>query len=142
MDKILSINTIKNVFAALGAKTSDDNYAVGLFDKTTAEPKGLMEMNDLRSVLGVMVHGGEFYHGSLNTLLTPGAYGIRLGEPGNTITDYPSELADKNSVMLVFPNYFSTNTSYVIQLIMSYDEIAFIRLKISDFGVWKKIQLT
>ena len=54
MDKILSINTIKNVFAALGAKTSDSNYGVALLDKTTAEPKGLMGMSDLASVLGVI----------------------------------------------------------------------------------------
>ena len=53
MDKILSINTIKNVFAALGAKTSDDNYGVALLDKTSGEPKGLMGMSDLASVLGV-----------------------------------------------------------------------------------------
>lgn len=53
MDKILSIQTIKNVFAALGAKTSDSNYGVALLDKTTAEPKGLMGMSDLASVLGV-----------------------------------------------------------------------------------------
>ena len=52
MDKILSINTIKNVFSALGAKTSDDNYGVALLDKTTAEPKGLMGMRDLASLLG------------------------------------------------------------------------------------------
>ena len=52
MNKILSIKTIKNVFAALGAKTSDDNYGVALLDKTTAEPKGLMGMGDLASVIG------------------------------------------------------------------------------------------
>ena len=54
MDKILSINTIKNVFAALGAKTSDDNYGVALLDKTSGEPKGLMGIGDLASVLGVV----------------------------------------------------------------------------------------
>ena len=52
MDKILSLNTIKNVFSALGAKTSDSNYAVALLDKTSAEPKGMMDFANLASVLG------------------------------------------------------------------------------------------
>lgn len=54
MDKILSKDTIKNVFSALGAKTSDSNYGVALLDKTSGEPKGFMGMSDLASVLGVM----------------------------------------------------------------------------------------
>ena len=48
------VNALKTAFSALGAKTSDSNYAVGLFDKTTAEPKGIMGMSDLASVLGGM----------------------------------------------------------------------------------------
>lgn len=51
MDKITTLNTLKNVFSALGAKTSDDNYAVGLFDKTSGEPKGMMGISDLVSVM-------------------------------------------------------------------------------------------
>lgn len=46
-------NGMKSLFFSLGAKTSDSNYAVGLYDKTSAEPKGLMGMSDLASVLGV-----------------------------------------------------------------------------------------
>lgn len=59
MDKITTLNTLKNVFSALGAKTSDDNYAVGLFDKTSAEPKGIMGMSDLSSVLGGILPMGD-----------------------------------------------------------------------------------
>ena len=54
MDKILSKDTIKNVFSALGAKTSDSNYGVALLDKTSGEPKGFMGMSDLASVLVVI----------------------------------------------------------------------------------------
>ena len=46
---------MKSLFSSLGAKTSDSNYAVGLFDKTSAEPKGIMDMASLASVLGVLV---------------------------------------------------------------------------------------
>lgn len=45
-------NGMKDLFSSLGAKTSDSNYAVGLFDKTSAEPKGIMDMASLASVLG------------------------------------------------------------------------------------------
>lgn len=44
---------LKDLFHTLGAKTSDSNYAVGLYDKTSGEPKGMMGMSDLSSVLGV-----------------------------------------------------------------------------------------
>lgn len=53
MDTISGLNAIKSVFAALGAKTSDSNYGVALLDKTSGEPKGLMGMSDLASLLGV-----------------------------------------------------------------------------------------
>lgn len=46
------LNSLKSLFSSLGAKTSDNNYAVGLFDKTNGEPKGMMGMSDLASVLG------------------------------------------------------------------------------------------
>ena len=52
MDTISTLNAIKGVFATLGAKTSNSNYAVPLVDKTSAEPKGFMEMANLASVLG------------------------------------------------------------------------------------------
>ena len=63
---------MKSMFSSLGAKTSDSNYAVGLYDKTSAEPKGLMGMSDLASVLGgtVTTYSGN----SLDDLKTPGRY--------------------------------------------------------------------
>ena len=73
MDKILSIQTIKNVFAALGAKTSNDNYGVALLDKTTAEPKGLMGMSDLASVLGGIA---RIKHESVNVGSGTGTNGL------------------------------------------------------------------
>ena len=74
MDKILSINTIKNVFSALGAKTSDDNYGVALLDKTSGEPKGLMGMSDLASVLGSIICGS--FVGSTIENSPYGVYGV------------------------------------------------------------------
>ena len=31
-------NSLKSLFASLGAKTTDNNYAVGLYNKTNGEP--------------------------------------------------------------------------------------------------------
>lgn len=45
-------NGIKELFAALGAKTSDSNYAVPLLNKTNGTPQGMMDMSSLASVLG------------------------------------------------------------------------------------------
>ena len=45
-------NGLKSLFSTLGAKTSDSNYGVALLDKTSGEPKGLMGMSALASVLG------------------------------------------------------------------------------------------
>ena len=61
MDSQSLINGLKDLFASLGAKTSDSNYAVGLFDKTSKEPKGVMGMSDLASVLGVDRVQAEYY---------------------------------------------------------------------------------
>jgi len=52
MNTISFLNAMKEVFSTLGAKTSDSNYGVALLDKTSGEPKGLMGMSDLASVLG------------------------------------------------------------------------------------------
>ena len=57
-------NGMKDLFSSLGAKTSDSNYAVGLFDKTSAEPKGIMDMASLASVLGASF----FYNYESSTL--------------------------------------------------------------------------
>ena len=64
MANITGLNMIKAVFAALGAKTSDSNYAVPLLSKTTAEPKGYMDMASLASVLGGIVQ--RVTSGSIN----------------------------------------------------------------------------
>lgn len=89
MDKILSIQTIKNVFAALGAKTSDSNYGVALLDKTTAEPKGLMGMSDLASVLGGVITTMSV-SADLNNQKTTGLYGITPQESTWESLHYPS----------------------------------------------------
>lgn len=61
MNKTKIINAIKGVFSTLGAKTSDSNYAVALLDKTSAEPKGMMDFANLASVLGVQKLSNSFY---------------------------------------------------------------------------------
>ncbi len=83
MDKILSKDTIKNVFAALGAKTSDSNYGVALLDKTSGEPKGFMGISDLASVLGASVIIP--YSADLNNYKTPGTYTFQ----GNQVSNAP-----------------------------------------------------
>lgn len=50
------LNGMKSLFSSLGAKTSDSNYGVALLDKTSGEPKGLMGMSDLASVLGGLIN--------------------------------------------------------------------------------------
>ena len=88
MDKILSKDTIKNVFSALGAKTSDSNYGVALLDKTSGEPKGFMGMSDLASVLGgaLLTRRTRLTDFSLSTLQQAVAdqnlekYGLRVGD--------------------------------------------------------------
>lgn len=89
MDKILSKDTIKNVFAALGAKTSDSNYGVALLDKTSGEPKGFMGMSDLASVLGGLRSRGEYTGTSLNTLNTGESVGCYLINPAKTTQGMP-----------------------------------------------------
>lgn len=102
MDKILSINTIKNVFAALGAKTSDDNYGVALLDKTSGEPKGLMGIGELTSVLGgingykpiknmtgsnpITINGTQYYYGTYFHLGDNGGFGLAVATVYNSTT--------------------------------------------------------
>ena len=78
MATITGLNMIKSVFAALGAKTSDSNYAVPLLNKTTAEPKGYMDMASLASVLGDISLGRE-----------------SITVPANSSVPFPSDLANK-----------------------------------------------
>ena len=66
MDQIQTFNTIKNVFAALGAKTADNNYAVPLLNKSNASPQGFMDMASLASVLG----GAKEINTNIDTILT------------------------------------------------------------------------
>jgi len=52
MDSQSLLNGLKDLFHSLGAKTSDSNYGVMIADKSSQEPKGVMGMSDLASVLG------------------------------------------------------------------------------------------
>lgn len=88
MDKILSKDTIKNVFSALGAKTSDSNYGVALLDKTSGEPKGLMGMSDLASVLGGMRYNGVSFS-DFNNAKQQGVYKIDTGTANLPTGAYP-----------------------------------------------------
>lgn len=67
------LNGMKSLFSSLGAKTSDSNYGVALLDKTSGEPKGLMGMSDLASVLGVMK-----WQGNIDGVNTPVDTGISV----------------------------------------------------------------
>ena len=66
-------NGIKELFAALGAKTSDSNYAVPLLNKTNGTPQGMMDMSSLASVLGVMKYVNDLRNTDVNTLTSKSA---------------------------------------------------------------------
>lgn len=73
------LNSLKVLFSGLGAKNSDNNYAVPLFSKSDATPAGFMNLSDLASVLGVMknvaacnidteLNRKQYYIGQANSL--------------------------------------------------------------------------
>ena len=126
MDKILSIQTIKNVFAALGAKTSDSNYGVALLDKTTAEPKGLMGMRDLASVLGATATQIASSR-NLDDILSPGMYYWNYSRPTGATED------------TCFMRVYKCKSDIIIQEIYSYVNLSFIRTRKKDgneFSNW------
>lgn len=114
MDKITTLNTLKNVFSALGAKTSDDNYGVALLDKTTAEPKGLMEMSDLASVLDAQF---TYLDGNtdLNTVTTTGKYLL----PGTAYTNAYTTSAIRGTLEVI-----NTGTSVIQRVTEAYPSVA------------------
>ena len=96
-------NGLKSLFSTLGAKTSDSNYGVALLDKTSGEPKGLMGMSALASVLGgqkTILSGGN-----LNDIKTPGTYWIA----SNSITNRP---ADTWGCLKVFQSMYGLYQEY------------------------------
>ena len=130
MDKILSIQTIKNVFAALGAKTSDNNYGVALLDKTTAEPKGLMEMSDLASVLGAVPYLGVFT--DANNATEQGIYGT--AESGQT------HVPEQGNGILVVLGTVLDNLAQ-IQFYCVYEKIFYRRIDSDGYSASRWIQL-
>ena len=122
MDQIQTFNTIKNVFAALGAKTADNNYAVPLLNKTNASPQGFMDMASLASVLGVVVWDGEKgaqsakIIGSFNNYTQTGIFRFNAYE--NPITNKPA--SDGNLGVCLILNL---NTTYGLKCW----QIAFVR---------------
>lgn len=118
MDKILAINTIKNVFSALGAKTSDSNYGVALLDKTSGEPKGLMGMSDLASVLGVLRPVSMNATTDLNDIKYPcfGRWTLGAQTPQNAPTTLAGVVMvhtfDENVVLQVYVAAITTVDSY------------------------------
>lgn len=88
MDNIFTSTTLANVFKALGAKTSDNNYAIPLFNKTSAIPQGLMDLPTLASVLGVAQYHTYLASGSINDLQTPGTWLVNA----QSISDGPIDV--------------------------------------------------
>ena len=95
MDKILAINTIKNVFSALGAKTSDSNYGVALLDKTSGEPKGMMDFANLASVLGANELIVDNTYDANNMLNRGVVYRWNSSVPSNTPLSYAAMIVYK-----------------------------------------------
>ena len=105
MTGINLVNMMKNVFATLGAKSSNNNYAVPLVDASSAEPKGYMNMSNLASVLGAMGarDGATMYSGDANDYNETGAYSFGSNMMENVPADY--------GVLLVF-----TGGYFIVQI--------------------------
>ena len=142
MATITGLNMIKSVFAALGAKTSDSNYAVPLLNKTTAEPKGYMDMASLASVLGDMIlfsganatvlNNGE----DLDNLTIPGFYASPNAANSKTIVNGPP-----TTVQFLMWVFGGRTAGYFWQIIMHKSSV-YNRYKggiDSDWGSWKKL---
>ena len=80
-------NGLKDLFAALGAKTSDSNYAVPLLNKTNGTPQGMMDMASLASVLGGLLkcQSVRGFQGNCNDLDTGFAYYFEGGSNAPSI---------------------------------------------------------
>ena len=141
MDHITSLNMIKSIFAALGAKTSDINYAVPLLNKTTAEPKGYMDMASLASVLGerilfsgaganVLDEGTD-----LDNLTIPGFYVSPNSAISKTIVNGPP-----TTVQFVMWVFRGRSSDYFWQIVM-HKSTLYMRYNggTADWGSWKKL---
>ena len=142
MDQITSLNMIKSVFAALGAKTTDSNYAVPVVNKTTAEPKGYMDMASLASVLGdpLFADGGKIITNStdLDSLLSPGIYVCKSQSIASSLTNLPAGTSFNAFHLIVFCPY--GGPSYAVQFII-YRTSLFIRYRSGsgEMSGWRKI---
>ena len=105
------LNSLKSLFSSLGAKTSDNNYAVGLFDKTSGEPKGMMGMSDLASVLGVIKDRGTIYSDYQETVTDDGLYVVTGSNASDVLTD--------DGILLV-----SNSGAYRVKIGITYAKIA------------------
>ena len=94
-------NGMKNLFSSLGAKTSDSNYAVGLFDKTSAEPKGIMDMASLASVLGG-IQGFTWRPGPYTGMINNMGYGFYYYPPSNEDSSLPPRGSSHSDWLWVF----------------------------------------
>ena len=94
-------NGMKSLFSSLGAKTSDSNYAVGLYDKTSAEPKGIMAMSNLASVLGGATLQITTQNYDLNNA-PYGRIGSSNGDISQTLTHAPEQGRRSNFVCTTY----------------------------------------
>ena len=107
------LNSLKSLFSSLGAKKSDNNYAVGLFDKTNGEPKGMMGMSDLASVLGGVFDESNVDTNDCNTV----SHSCIIGTSGTT-TNRPDSSSFVGGVLITiygkidgFQFWYNTSTS-------------------------------
>lgn len=130
-------NGLKSLFSTLGAKTSDSNYGVALLDKTSGEPKGLMGMSALASVLGAILFKDVYNQNfDINTLTLDGV-SYMMTNVRISLTDqvsatwsgtYPSGLSNAGAQIL----HFGLG-SYKVQLFCAQNGFA-CRI---NFGTWK-----
>lgn len=141
MDQIQTFNTIKNVFAALGAKTADNNYAVPLLNKSNASPQGFMDLASLASVLGVSLSGSsDIQNSNLNSYTDIGFHIYRIVNANGGTTNYPNSGNGVGVLLTLFTN--TTNTARGAQLFFENSGRVYSRNAwngVDSFSAWKEL---
>ena len=105
------LNSLKSLFSSLGAKTSDSNYAVGLFDKTNGEPKGMMGISDLTLVMGVRAK-------ILTSIIdiTNLGLGAFVATRASTVSGLPTGYGD--NAVFIYRNIYNNEESAVFTIVV------------------------
>ena len=136
------LNSLKVLFSGLGAKNSDNNYAVPLFSKSDATPVGFMNLSDLASVLGVFTYQTLTFAWENLKTHNSGVYAVRsAAEGGYDQTGLPNNAT--NSAFIIF--FRSSSVNYFQLALFVYGSAVSTEKKLcynifrSSWGEWKEI---